>query len=74
METKQVMRTAHALAELVENGMHVQSIKTEMVPDPEDPDFLDPIVVIKYIRKYEYEDEAEEHEVKVYWDGSMSDF
>ena len=70
MERAQVLRVIKSLVDLEMQGIKIRSIKTEMVPDPEDPDFLDPVVVIKYQR----DDQKQEHEVRVYVDGSMSDF
>lgn len=70
MEQAQVLRVIKSLVDLEMQGIRIRSINTEMVPDPEDPDFLDPVVVIKYQR----DDQKQEHEVRVYVDGSMSDF
>jgi len=71
---KQVTRVIKSLADLLGNGCHVDSIVTNMVPDAEDPDFLDPVVVITYRRRYEYDEDQAKHTVKVFCDGSMSDF
>ena len=70
MHKAQVRRVIVSLAELYNQSISVHSISTKLVPSPEDPDFLDPVVVIKYQR----EDQDREHEVHVYVDGSASDF
>lgn len=74
MHNAQVHRVIVSLAELYAQGISVLSINTKLVPSPEDPDFLDPVVVIKYTRPYEYDEDKTEHEVRVYDDGSASDF
>lgn len=74
MEQKQVLRVIQSLVDLETQGISISSISTEMVPDPDDPDFLDPVVSIKYTREHECTDDEQEHEVRVYADGSMSDF
>lgn len=74
MRDKQLLRTITSLSSLYNNGCSVNSISTELVPSPEDPDFLDPVIVIKYTRPYEYDEKMTAHKVKVYDDGSASDF
>lgn len=74
MPQEQVLRVVRSLVELISQGCSVDNISTNDVPSPEDPDFLDKVVVITYRRRYEYDEEQSEHTVKVYCDGSMSDF
>lgn len=74
MPKKQVFRVAKSLIDLLSNECRVDNIVTHMVPSAEDPDFLDPVVVITYRRRYEYDEDQAEHIVKVFCDGSMSDF
>ena len=70
MHKAQIHRVIVSLVELYDQGISVHSINTELVSSSEDPDFLDPVVSIKYQR----EDQDREHEVRVYDDGSASDF
>lgn len=71
---KQVLRVSKSLVDLLGNGCRIDNIATHMVPDAEDQDFLDPVVVITYRRRYEYDEDQAKHTVKVFCDGSMSDF
>lgn len=71
---KQVLRVAKSLVDLLGNGCRIDSIATRMVPDAEDQDFLDPVVAITYQRRYEHGKDQAKHTVKVFCDGSMSDF
>lgn len=73
MRDKQLLRVITSLSSLYNKGCSVGSISTELVPSPEDLDFLDPVVIIEYIRPYEYDEKLTEHKVKVYDDGSASD-
>ena len=74
MEQKQLKRVAISLAELAAQGASVKDIHIDYVPCIDDPDFLDPVVVITYRRGYEYDEDQVEHTIKVYCDGSLSDF
>lgn len=69
MEQKQLKRVAISLAELAAQGISVEDIRIDHVPCADDPDFLDPVVVIKYL-----DAQLRKHEIKVYYDGSLSDF
>lgn len=70
MHKAQIRRVIVSLVELYNQGISVHDISTKLVSSPEDPDFLVPVVVIKYQR----DDQDEEHEVRVYCDGAASDF
>lgn len=70
MPQEQVLRVIKSLVDLQSQCCSVNRISTDMVPSPEDPDFLDPVVVIAYSRG----DQTDQHAVRVYCDGSMSDF
>lgn len=67
----QIHRVIVSLAELFAQGISVHSINTEYREGlPDDVKFKEPIVSIKYQR----DDQKSEHEVRVYCDGSASDF
>ena len=70
MEYQQLSRVISVLSDMVAQGIEVENITTEMAEDPLDPDFLEPVVSIKYQRS----DQQTDHEIRVYYDGSMSDF
>ena len=70
MTPSQTKRTIIALTELYQQEIDVESITSKLVPNSEDPELVDPVVVIKY----NLDGDQREHEINIYWDGSMSDF